>query len=120
MQPSKIRTLLSILALSVALVSCATSPGAAPDASGTWGAESGPNLTLSEDGSLTGSDGCNQLMGSWQQDGPEVDFRDVASTLKFCEGVDAWLAEVATGTVDGDTLILRNTDGESIGSLERT
>ncbi len=97
------------------LAGCAS----AATAEGTWGTDDGPQLTLSEDGALSGTDGCNQLMGSWEADGATVDFGEVASTLMACEGVDTWLNGLATGTVEGDTLHVLSTDGTEIGSLER-
>ena len=68
------------------LAGCASSSGSGAELSGTdvegeWTqADSKPPvyLELAEDGGLTGSDGCNQLTGSWEVDGTEVDFGDLA------------------------------------------
>lgn len=41
------------------------------------------------------------------------------STMMFCEGVDTWLSQAHTGTVEGDTLTILNEQGDEIGTLER-
>lgn len=90
---------------------------------GTWGApdstNSEPGLLLSEDGKVSGTDGCNRLMGSYEADGETVTFGPLASTLMFCEGVDTWLGKAVTGVVSGDQLTLSDQDGAEIGTLER-
>lgn len=103
-----------------ALLLTACGGSAAPE--GTWGTdEQGqPQLVLAEDGGLTGTDGCNRLMGTWQKgEGTEISFGEVASTMMFCEGVDTWLATLSTATVDGDTLHIFSEDGTEIGRLAR-
>ncbi|HWL01581.1 MAG TPA: META domain-containing protein [Microbacteriaceae bacterium] len=114
------------LALTFSLAGCApaTPSGPGGDASsavGTWGsdAQGEPNLSLTEDGKLSGTDGCNRLTGSWTQDGATVDFGQVASTMMFCEGVDTWLIDLSTGTVEGSTLHILDADGVEIGTLSR-
>ena len=113
------------LALAFALSGCApaTVPGssASPGAVGTWGTEAQgePNLTLAEDGSVSGTDGCNRLMGSWTQEGTTIEFGEIASTMMFCEGVDTWLLDVSTATIDGTTLRVMDADGAEIGTLAR-
>ncbi|WP_168197053.1 META domain-containing protein [Agromyces laixinhei] len=90
---------------------------------GTWGdaaATGEPSLALAEDGSLTGTDGCNRLIGTWTAETDTVTFVDVASTRMFCEGVDTWLSALATGTVDGGTLTVLDESGAEIGTLARS
>ena len=105
-------------------LSRATVPGssASPGAVGTWGTEAQgePNLTLAEDGSVSGTDGCNRLMGSWTQEGTTIEFGEIASTMMFCEGVDTWLLDVSTATIDGTTLRVMDADGAEIGTLARS
>lgn len=88
---------------------------------GTWGEEGNglPNLTLAEDGKLTGTDGCNRLMGSWEADGADVTFGQVATTMMACQDVDTWLSGLSTATVDGDVLRVSDADGTEIGTLTR-
>lgn len=98
--------------------------GGSVDAAGTWGdpsEESSPYLVLEDDGSLSGSDGCNNLSGSWSVDeADQVEFEDVASTMKACEDVDDWLAGLDVATIAGDTMTVLGQDGAEIGQLERS
>jgi len=111
--------------LAFALAGCApasTTPFPPADASGTWGvqADGQPQLVLAADGALTGTDGCNRLTGHWTQTGATVDFGDVASTRRHCEGVDTWLADLATATVSTSTLTVHDASGAEIGTLPRS
>jgi heat shock protein HslJ len=91
---------------------------------GTWGStdEREPNLVFADDGELTGTDGCNRLVGSWSLDGDTVVFSDIASTLMACEGVDTWLSGAASASLvagdDDELRVFDDTDSE-IGTLER-
>lgn len=88
---------------------------------GAWGstAAQSPNLTFTDDGTVSGSDGCNRLSGSWTQDGETVKLGQMVSTLKACPGVDTWLTTAVSATVDGDTLRISDEGGTEIGTLER-
>lgn len=121
--PSLIGTLL--VAASLALAGCATNagPGGAPDPVGSWGdttTDTEPSLVLADDGTLTGTDGCNRLAGDWSQDGDTIRFEQVASTRMFCEGVDTWLSGLATATITGDTMTVLDASGAELGTLPRT
>src|SRR5690554_4699990 len=85
------------------LAGCAA-PAGGPE--GTWGSsgEGEPQLVLEPGGALSGTDGCNRLVGSWTAEGATVDFGEVASTMMACSNVDTWLSTLSTGTVDGNTL----------------
>jgi heat shock protein HslJ len=75
-------------------------------------------LTLSADGRLSGSDGCNNLVGSWEaSDDGSVVFGPLASTLKFCEGLDTWLGAAATATIQSGVMTVQDIDGEVLGQL---
>lgn len=90
------------------------------DPVGLWGSQDQgqPWLELAEDGKLTGSDGCNRLTGTWQSDGAQVQFGQLASTKMFCEGVDDWLAGAASATVAGSgELAISGQDGKELGTL---
>lgn len=108
----------------IALSGCAGgSGGGTVDPVGTWGdpAAGEPYLALAEDGSLSGSDGCNQLTGRWEVDASDhVDFEDLASTRMACEGVDDWLSRADEATVADTTMTVIDSDGATIGTLERT
>ena len=102
--------------LLVALSGCS----AAPSASGTWGTPSvqgKPYLDLHTDGSVSGSDGCNRLTGSWKQSGATVTFGHLASTLIACQGVDTWLSQAGSATISGSTMTVLNESKKHIGSL---
>lgn len=109
--------MVAVLALLV-LSACSRQP--AP-AIGTWGdgADGGPQLVLDEDGRLHGTDGCNRLIGSWEQDGDRVAFGAIASTMMACPDVDAWLSGADSARVDGDVLRVSDSTGTEIGTLDR-
>ena len=120
----------TILLAATLLTACAgtagtagTEPAQPVDPIGTWGdvdATNEPSLVLGDDGSLTGTDGCNRLVGSWTAAADTVTFVDVASTRMACEGVDTWLSALATGTITDDTLTVFDQSGAEIGTLPRT
>ena len=106
-----------------ALVGC--SAPATSSVAGTWqehpAPEAGevPELVLTANGELSGTDGCNSLAGGWTSSGATVTFSDVAATLMACEGVDEWLLDLSTGTISGDTLTILDASGAVIGELHR-
>lgn len=107
------------LGVALMLSACA-SP--ASNAVGSWGNADDPqqpSLELSQDGNVSGTDGCNRLMGSYSVNGDEITFQNVASTLMFCEGVDTWLSRLSTATVNADTMTVFDLDGAEIGTLPR-
>ena len=118
-----------LIASAAMLTACATNAGtdgaASADPVGTWGdadTRTEPSLALASDGVLTGTDGCNRLMGAWSADDATgtITFADVASTRMACEGVDTWLSGLATGTIAGETLTVFDADGGEIGTLPRS
>lgn len=101
-----------------ALAGCAS---AADDgAGGTWSATGAgePSLTLSEDGNLHGTDGCNQLTGSWEQSGSDITFSGVAMTMMACEGITGWPG-LASGHISGTSMTLTDEAGSELGVLTR-
>ena len=89
---------------------------------GEWGDvddSTQPSLVLAKDGTLTGTDGCNQLNGGWTQEGDTVTFSNVASTMMMCADVDTWLAGLDTAKVDGSTMTVYGPAGRKVGTLER-
>ena len=80
-----------------------------------------------QQGRLVGAGGCNRLMGSWKQDGPQLQFGQVAGTRMACpppameqerrfhealEAVRGWRAE-------GDALLLTDGTGATVLRLVR-
>lgn len=118
---SMMASAMGAIAASLLLVGCSTGGTTDSGPVGTWGpvGDGLPQLVLAEDGALTGTDGCNNLVGAWTQEGDVIDFGEVASTMMFCEGVDTWLLTLKTGTVDGDTLTILDEGGATIGTLEK-
>lgn len=115
----------AVFIVSLALTGCTDAPGdASIDPVGTWGDTSDttePSLKLDEDGSLSGTDGCNQLSGSWRVESEDLIYFDsVASTAMACPDVDTWLDKLSQATVSGDTMTITGSDGAEIGQLERT
>lgn len=90
---------------------------------GSWGDSSvrtETSLEFLEDGSFSGTDGCNRVMGSWKADGDAFTIAPMATTLMACQDVDVWLVDPASVQVNGDTLIVLDADGAELGSLERS
>jgi heat shock protein HslJ len=118
-----------LVAAALALAGCATnagSGGAAAEPSdpvGTWGdatTQTEPSLVLADDGTLTGTDGCNRLRGGWSADGDTVTFDQVVSTRMACEGVDTWLSGLATATISGAEMTVLDASGAELGTLTRS
>ena len=75
---------------------------------------------FSEDGSLSGSAGCNNYSGTYEVDGDNMSIGPLAVTQKFCEQPEgtmeqeseylAALETVATWSIDGDVLDLRTAE----------
>ncbi len=86
---------------------------------GTWKAqdESHVYLTLEEDGTSTGYDGCNTVGGTWmaEQDGVMIVLSNVTEVL--CPDNDTWLLDARAVTRDGDELIVLDESGTTIGRL---
>jgi len=128
-QRSKKRALQSfvaMLAIGIVVSACAStsadeSSAAADAVLGTWGdtAATKPHLVFSSDGEVKGSDGCNGISTTFAVDGSTAVLEQFVSTLKGCFGVDPWLSKVHSVEVDGDQLLVSNSQGERIGTLER-
>lgn len=106
------------------LASCSAggAPSEAADPEGTWGTsgEGHPQLVLDADGSLSGTDGCNRLTGSWSSREGGVEFEQVAMTTMACLDVDTWLSGLASATIDVDTMHVLDESGTEIGTLTKT
>lgn len=88
---------------------------------GTWGTDEPgqPHLKLDADGTVTGTDGCNRLMGKWTLGEGVIHFQQMVSTMMYCEGVDTWLSGAASAKVHGDSLLVFDRGGVEIGTLHR-
>lgn len=124
----KAALILIALAVSVtSLTGCAAS-GSSAEAGipGVWGASSesassdseDAYLELAETGELSGSDGCNRLIGGWSaDDDTTVTFTEIGSTRMACDGVDTWLSGAASATLDGTVMTVLDASGSDIGTL---
>lgn len=108
----------------LALAGCAgpndASGGSTIDPVGTWGDPSGEYLSLAEDGSLSGSDGCNRLVGAWKVEADQVQFGSMATTKMACEDVDDWLSEADAASISDSTMTVLGAGGAQIGALDKS
>jgi heat shock protein HslJ len=89
---------------------------------GTWTeprASTSPFLSLAEDGTFLGSDGCNSIGGTWTSaDEEQLIFDLVSSTEIACEGIDTWFSRLATAEVRADVMTVHSADDTVVGRLE--
>ncbi|WP_421741214.1 META domain-containing protein [Cellulomonas sp.] len=121
------RATASIIAVTLAgaaLAACADgSAGSAPveDVAGVWGmqdTEGIASLELAEDGTATGTDGCNRMVGTWEQNDTQVAFGEWATTRMACQSVDTWLSLAVKATLEGENLVFVDENGIEIGTLQ--
>ncbi|MBA8817224.1 hypothetical protein FHX48_002322 [Microbacterium halimionae] len=89
---------------------------------GAWGTagQGQAHITFSADGTLAGSDGCNDLEGIWMQgaDGEiSIDKTDV--TFLACDGLDTWFSYGESAVIADGFLYVKNSDGSVIGGFDR-
>ena len=110
-----------IVAAVIAVAALAGCSSSGSSFTGTWGqnATGQPNLTIKDDGSFSGTDGCNALSGKGSISGDTFTFGPFASTTKACEGVQPWLNLASTAKVDGNTLVVYKSSGAKIGTLDK-
>jgi heat shock protein HslJ len=76
------------------------------------------NLTFNDDGTVTGTSGCNEFGGRYVVEGDQITFNEIVSTLKLCdtplmgqeEAMTLVLTETATYQMEGNTLTITNGD----------
>jgi len=123
------RTVLLVALAGAALTACSSSGDdssgstlTSGDVTGKWAEpDSKPpvNLELAAGGSVSGTDGCNQMNGSWKLDGSTVTFGPFSATMMACADVDTWLSGASSATVDGDTMTVLDEKDKKIGTLEK-
>lgn len=117
-----IRITLAASAVALAALGLAAcSGGGTTSPVGSWGtdAQGETSLEFADDGSYSGSDGCNRVMGSWEAAGNGFSIGPMASTMMACQGVDVWLLDPASVEVNGDTLVVLDSSGNELGTLDR-
>jgi hypothetical protein len=111
------------LAVAAALVLAALAGCSSSGSSftGTWGQDSPgkPTLTIKDDGTFSGNDGCNDMSGKGTVSGDTFTFGPFATTQKACDGVHPWLNIASTAKVDGSTLVVYKNSGGKIGTLDK-
>ncbi|RLP70184.1 META domain-containing protein [Mycetocola reblochoni] len=104
----------------------ADAPGlTAQELAGRWADVDAPEvvLDLAAEGTLSGSDGCNRLMGSWELHDGRLQWQGgLATTRMHCPGVDTWLSGSAFAQPRGFGSWLRilDADGVELGHLQRS
>lgn len=91
-------------------------------ASGRWAAESNPHafLEFALDGSVTGSDGANRIVTTWQPDGDgSAVVAPFLTTQMAAKGMQTWVGGVRRVEVDGDVLAVFDQSGNRLGELIR-
>ena len=113
--------ILGAIAAVLLLSSCAANGSAPATPLGTWGEEKQgqPQLVIEDGGKVSGTDGCNRLIGSWADAGGVITFGTLSGTRMMCEEVDVWLGDAASATVDNDSLVIEDASGARIGTLQR-
>lgn len=84
------------------------------------------HMVLDEQGRITGSTGCNRVVGSYELDGEALTFSQLASTRMACPGETGelerdWmsaLSQTAQVTQQGDRLILEDADDSPLAELK--
>ncbi|NLP86134.1 META domain-containing protein [Microbacterium sp. CFH 90308] len=89
---------------------------------GRWGDadDHEAHLTLEEDGTALGHDGCNSFGGQWDLVNGTVIFDDMYTTLVACPGDEYWLGGMDSAVVIGDALHVLDDEGHEIGVLPRS
>ena len=110
-----------IVAAVIAVAALAGCSSSGSSFTATWGsnATGQPNLTIKDDGTFSGTDGCNAMSGKGTVSGDTFTFGPFATTQKYCEGVNPWLNLAHTAKVDGNNLVVYKNGGEKIGTLAK-
>lgn len=109
--------------LALTLSGCA-GPISSSDTSpvGTWGVSDTagePYLELAEDGAVSGSDGCNRLVGTWKMVGTTIEFGPLGSTKMACPDVETWLGDATAAVISAKTMTITDSSDKVIGTLDR-
>lgn len=89
---------------------------------GRWAPEPGSRafLDFADDGALTGSDGANRIVTSWEADGDgSAAITQFLTTQMAAPGMKTWVGRARGARVDGDTLIVLDSAGNRLGEMVR-
>ena len=118
----------SLVLVSLLLLSCAGAPAAASLDGTRWRVAGGTATLQFEGDHATGSGGCNQYRAPYTADGARLTFGPVISTKRACldEGANRQetayfnaLEKVASFTMTGERLVLRDAGGATLLELSR-
>ena len=120
------------LLFALLLTACAAKSSASSALQGTWKLtqygssdvmmpaveDADASLAFADDGTVSGSGGCNSLGGTYEVKGSEITFGAITSTLMACDDArnaqESFVTQVLTGTaqyeVDAQTLTITNGD----------
>jgi hypothetical protein len=96
-------------------------PTPLPDPVGRWGTgrAGDPELELDADGALRGTDGCNDLAGSWRQDADGVIHLDWALTSsRTCPEITVWFGRVERVQIRDGYMLAQRATGDTVGGLQ--
>ncbi len=115
-----VRPILAIVA-AIALTTLTGCSSSGSSFTGTWGRDSPgqPTLTIKDDGTFSGNDGCNDMSGKGTISGDTFTFGPFATTQMACEGVRPWLNIASTAKIEGSTLVVYKNGGGKIGTLDK-
>lgn len=93
-----------------------------PDPVGGWEAsvDGATFLRFTADGTVTGSDGCNELSGRWSQDSAgRIELEELLpQTANACDGIDAWLGRGRSADIIDGYMYVNGDAGSPIGGLQ--
>lgn len=93
-----------------------------PDPVGGWEAsvDGATFLSFSPDGTVTGSDGCNDLSGRWSQDSAgRIELETLLpQTENACDGIDAWLGRGRSADIIDGYMYVNGEADSPIGGLQ--
>lgn len=93
------------------------------DPVGQWGKVGARSayLTIFDDGTVMGSDGCNGIGGTWSLSSEAVEFSDMFTTLVMCPPRESDLqGAVVAAVAQGDIMYVLDADRNVIGMLQRS
>lgn len=87
-------------------------------ARGTWVDESsGVELLFTQEGLISGTDGCNTIKGSWEEHGADVTINYTIDQAGDCSPDQVWLIDPTSAIVDGSTMQIFAGNGDHLGDL---
>jgi heat shock protein HslJ len=111
-------SVVAALVASSVLTACG-SDDASSELEGRWDGPGRATISLKEDGTAQGNDGCNDVAAAWKATSDTAgDFTITESSEMACPGVTGW-GEAAAYFVSDDTLTIEDSEGEDLTELVR-